>query len=125
MNKLRLLIITIIAVSVALNVYLLVHVFLLSSELRDSKESFQIQQRDEKVLNFMKLFVNIILQGDSVVSFDDRLNLENAVRAINDQEIFDEWKEFTESSSSEKTQQIVGNLFNLLVEKLQNPKNND
>ena len=67
---------------------------------------------------FAKLLVEKILLGTGTVSFDDRLQLENAVRDINDPEIFTEWEKFTDSSSNSETQQTLGTLFDLLLKKI-------
>ncbi|MCX6719810.1 MAG: hypothetical protein NTV36_01750 [Candidatus Staskawiczbacteria bacterium] len=69
-------------------------------------------------LDKLKLLVEKILLGQGQVSFDDRLKLENAVREINDPEIFGKWQKFTNSTSDSETQQNVGVLFLAIINKI-------
>ncbi len=81
-------------------------------------DATQKQQINKNVLSFTELFMTKVLQGSSVVSFDDRLQLENSVRALNDKDIFTSWTNFTNAKSQTETQQAFYALFNLLLKKL-------
>ena len=108
----------IISLLVAVSVYLATMYFLNRQELLQAQQQLKIQQSNDKVLVFAKLFVDKVLLGKGTVSFDDRLKLENAVRDINDPEIFSKWQEFTESKTDNESQVTVGNLLKLLFTKI-------
>jgi len=81
-------------------------------------QQIKAQQINEKVLVFTKLFVQKVLQGQDGISFEDRLQLENAVRDLNDQSIFNQWQKFTKSQNNTEAQQTAGSLFDLLLDKI-------
>jgi len=87
-------------------------------ELNNAQKLLKAQQTNEKALALTKLFVEKVLQGESEVGFEDRLKLENAVRDLNDQQIFDQWQKVVKSQSAEETQQAVGDFLNLLLNKI-------
>ncbi len=90
----------------------------LKAQLQAAQKTISQQQVNAKVLSFSKLFVANVLQGGQTVSFDQRLQLENAVRDINDEEIYAAWKKFTNASGQAEVQQDFYGLFNLLLTKL-------
>ena len=75
-------------------------------------------QYDQKVLNFTKLFITKVLKADGEVSFEDRLLLENTVRAINDKTIFNQWQKFVNAKTALEAQIEVKNLLEMLVNKI-------
>jgi len=75
-------------------------------------------QYDQKVLNFTKLFISKVLKADGEVSFEDRLLLENTVRAINDKTIFNQWQKFINAKTALEAQIEVKNLLEMLVNKI-------
>ena len=74
---------------------------------------------NSEVLLFTQLFVDKILHGSKEVSFEDRLQLENAVRDMNNKEIFDSWQTFTNAKTPTEVQQDFYILFHLLLGKVQ------
>lgn len=118
MQKTRLFLIIIITILMAGNIWLGVQYFINRAELSQVREQLNIQQANEKVLIFGKLFVDKILLGEGTVLFEDRLKLENGVRDINDKEIFSKWQEFTNSQDNKDSQTAVGNLLKLLFTKI-------
>jgi len=92
--------------------------YITRQNLISSENTVKTFQYDQKVLNFTKLFVTKVLKADGEVSFDDRLNLENAVRSINDKTIFDQWQKFTNAKTAQEAQIEVKNLLELLVSKI-------
>jgi hypothetical protein len=86
-------------------------------ELNNARQ-IKVQQVNEKAMFLAKLFVEKVLQGEAEVNFEDRLKLENAVRDLNDQEIFDQWQKIVNSQSAQETQQNVGIFLNLLLNKI-------
>ncbi len=117
-GKTRLIVITVICLLTAITIYMSVECFLLAFELKTTKSELKVQQNDEKVKFFAKLFIDKILLSEGVVSFDDRLKLENAVRDINDEEIMFQWEKFTENNGDAEAQKIVGIILDLLIKKI-------
>jgi len=87
-------------------------------KLRETEQTVASQKINSQVLDFSELFFDKVLQGTKEVSFDDRLQLENAVRALNDKEIFDTWTKFTSAKDQAEVQRSFYNLFRLLFSKL-------
>ena len=92
--------------------------YIFYKDLQIQKDINLIYQHNEKVIAFAKLFIQKVIKSEEDVSFEDRLKLENAVRAINIQEIFDQWQEFTEAKTAAKAQEEVKNLLELLISRI-------
>lgn len=118
MDKKRLVLIIVISLLIAGNIFLGVQLFLCKSELNRANQSLYTRQINEKTLAFSKLFVEKVLGGGVEVDFEDRLQLENAIREINDQEIFDQWQKFVKSQSDYQAQEEVAKLFTMLLNKI-------
>ena len=73
---------------------------------------------NSKVVDFAGLFVDKVLKAEKEVSFDDRLQLENAVRDLKDSDILAAWNAFVASKSQEEAQSAVKNLLSILVHKI-------
>ena len=119
MEKTRLVVIILITLLVASNIFFVVRYILSQTELNSARQQLQVQQTDQKSLFFAKLFVDRFLLGQGTVGFEDRLKLENSVRDINDPEIFKQWQRFTSSSDDSEAQLAAGELFNLLFKRLE------
>ncbi len=90
----------------------------LKGQLQAAQKTIGQQQVNQKVLVFSKLFVTNVLQGGQTVSFDQRLQLENAVRDINDPQIYAAWQKFTNAKDQKEIQTDFYGLFSLLLDKL-------
>ena len=88
-------------------------------ELQQAKTAAATQGINEKVLGFTKLFIENVLATEGDVDFETRLQLENAVRAIDDEQILAQWKRFIESATEEEAQIEVKNLLAELVGKIE------
>lgn len=73
-----------------------------------------------RALNFLDDLVNLVLGSDKEIGLDDRLRLENEVRALGDKDVLATWQAFTDAKSDVIAQQNVIKLFRLLVAKLKN-----
>lgn len=91
---------------------------LLKQQLQTAQKTISQQQINTKVLLFSKLFTANVLQGGQAVSFDQRLQLENAVRDINDPQIYAAWQKFTNAKDQAEIQKDFYALFTLLLEKI-------
>ena len=117
MNKPKIILI-IILILLAGNVFLGVKYFSLVKELRQTQTALQTQTTNEKVLEFTKLFIEQVLKAETEVDFETRLKLENGVRNLDDEEILAQWHKFTESETEAGAQEEVKNLLEMLVGKI-------
>jgi len=117
-NKTRLFIIVIITLLACGNIYLAVLYGLAQLEFRQTQNQLKAQEANEKAVFFAKLFISEVLLGEGTVDFEDRLKLENSVREINDQNIFDAWQTFTKSENEKDIQRSASRLLELLFDKV-------
>lgn len=92
--------------------------YIFCKNLQTQRDLNQAYQYNEKILDFTKLFITKVIRANTDVSFEDRLQLENAVRDINDEEIFNQWQKFTEDKLEAQAQEDVKILLDLLVSKI-------
>jgi hypothetical protein len=127
MNRQKLLIILIIGF-IVMNIFLIYRYLLLTQEIEKMKVASGLPEKsaiifpntkNEKIINFLKLFITKVLKAEGEVDFETRLKLENAVREIQDKEILDQWTKFTESKTEDEAQKNVKDLLEILINKLQ------
>lgn len=99
-------------------VFLGIKYFSIQKELRQTQSALETQTTNEKVLDFTKLFIGKVLKAETEVDFETRLNLENAIRNLGDEEILAQWQRFTESKTEIEAQDNVKNLLEMLVSKI-------
>ncbi|MBU4332178.1 hypothetical protein KKD19_05955 [Patescibacteria group bacterium] len=58
-----------------------------------------------------------MLKAETEIDFETRLNLENAVRNLDDEEILSQWNKFVNSGNEIQAQVEVKNLLEALVHK--------
>ena len=117
MDKSKIILI-IILILLASNIFFGVRYFSVRNDLEQTKQLVKTQQINEKVLNFTILFIDKVLKAQGEVSFEDRLILENAVRALEDETILNQWQKFVESKTEEEAQREVKDLLEMLVSKI-------
>ena len=83
-----------------------------------SVKAYQAQQINIRTLSFADMFVEKVLLAEREIDFDTRLTLEAAVRSLNDQQIFDQWQEFTKAQTREEASDQAKQLLNLLIKKI-------
>lgn len=108
----------VLALSLATNVLLGMWLVFAKIGEKQAIQQVKVQQINGKALLFTKLFVQKVLQGQEEIGFEDRLQLENSVRDLNDQAIFSQWQRFTNAQSNQQAQQEAGDLFVLLLSKI-------
>lgn len=118
MKKARLIIIITISLLASAVILLLVQYFLLLAELKNIQSQLVVQEGSQKAAFFANLFINKVLISTGTVDFESRLQLENAVRDLNDPEIFSQWQKFTSGSGGAETQKTAGNILKLLINKM-------
>lgn len=87
-------------------------------ELMAKRVSIVNQEKNVQIVNFTRLFINDVLKAQGEVNFEKRLELENAVRALEDEEILTQWTDFINSKSEVSAQTEVKDLLGLLVDKI-------
>jgi len=101
-----------------LNIFFATGLFLEFKQVEALKTEVKAHQTNAKVLDFLNLFVDKVLESNSEVSFEDRLKLENAIRNINDPDLLAKWESFTSSSNEVQIQQQVKDLLKALIKKI-------
>lgn len=120
MNNPKVLLLIVLAFALlAGNVFLGIQYTASQKELKETQGALKVQNINGKTLAFTQLFIEKVLKSESEVDFDTRLQLENAVRGIGDEEILAQWQKFTESKTEAEAQQQVKNLLELLVRKVE------
>ena len=89
-----------------------------SSELSSAQSQLAVQKNDERVLQFLSMFVKKVIKADAEISFEDRLSLENTVRSLGDKEVLAQWKKFVDSKTETEAQKNTKVLIDLLVDKV-------
>lgn len=100
------------------NVFFGLKYYFANQALKTAREQIKEQNLNGKILNFSIMFVDKVLKAKGEVSFEDRLELENTVRDLNNQEILDQWVKFTQSKTESDAQTEVRNLIEMLVKKI-------
>ena len=100
------------------SVFISFRYFNTKAELKEVNEELSIKNINIKILDFNKLFIDNVLQNDNEVDFETRLNLENAVRDLKDNEILMQWNKFINSKTENQAQEEVKNLLEILINKI-------
>ena len=117
MQKQRLILVVLVGVLVIGNAYFMMKSYSLSRALVVSKAEVASVHKNEKVIDFTRFFVEKVLNVDTEVDFETRLQLENAVRDLKDDEVLAGWQKFTESKTETEAQREVKDLLRLLMSK--------
>jgi len=88
-------------------------------EMRVANALLEREKMNSKILDFMRGFIEKVLQADKEVDFETRLALENQVRELNNQKILDQWNKFTKSQTETEAQKEVKKLLLLLISETQ------
>lgn len=116
-NKNRWIIIIVVGVLLIGNIYFMMETYSLSQALTRSEANISYVQKNEKIINFTKFFIDKVLNAEGEVDFNTRLQLENDVRNLKDDEVLSLWQKFTESKTDNQAAQSVKNLLKVLMEK--------
>ena len=100
------------------NLFFGVEYLLQLKENKKIQEELELRQTNDKVINFLSIFINKVLKTDKEVSFEDRLRLENSIRYINDSEVLSKWETFVNGENEIQIQSAVKNLLEVLVNKI-------
>lgn len=108
----------IIAILFLLNAVFVGQYFVSLEKVKTAQKILSTYQYNQKTVDFAKMFVGKVLKAEGKVSFEDRLALENAVRAINSQPVFDQWQKFVNARSELEAQIELKNLLEMLVNRV-------
>lgn len=89
-----------------------------NKELESTKVIISSQRYSGKYLDFLKMFIKLVIKSDKEVDFDTRLKLENAVRGLEDADVLAVWQRFVNSTNETEAQKNVKELLAVLVEKI-------
>ena len=115
MNKTKIIYSLLILIFLGGNVFLGLAYANAKYETTQSVALLEREKTNTKILDFMKVFIDKVVQNDREVDFDTRLDLENRVRELNNQQILDQWNRFTKSGSEAQAQAEVKKLLLLLI----------
>lgn len=90
----------------------------LTYQLSTALSAYHSGQNNTKILAFTSMFVEKVLMASADIDFDTRLTLETSVRALNDQQIFDQWQKFTKAVTKEDSSNDAKILLDLLIKKI-------
>ena len=121
MQKQRLILIILVGVLAIGNVYFGMKAYSLSKELAISEADAASVHKNEKVIDFTRLFIEKVLNAEKEVDFETRLQLENVVRNLKDDQILASWQKFTASKTEAAAQSEVKILLRLLIGKAISP----
>jgi hypothetical protein len=110
--------VVIILLLLASNVYFISKYLGLQREIKEIEAASETPKINGRILNFTDLFIKKVLKAEGEIDFETRLQLENAVREIKDEEILSQWQKFTEAKNEAEAQNEVKNLLELLVSKI-------
>ena len=71
-----------------------------------------------QVAQFLKEFIDTVLNTQGTVSFDNRVKLENDIRQIKDDTLTAQWTTFVNSKDSKEAQQSAVKLMSLLSDNI-------
>ena len=117
MQKQRLILIIVVGALTMSAVYFGMKTYSLSRELAISQADAASVHKNEQVINFARFFIEKVLNTDTEVDFETRLQLENAVRNLKDDQILARWQKFIASKTEAEAQTEVKNLLRLLIGK--------
>lgn len=96
--------------SVAGNIYLFYRLY-------DASQIVKKAQINAKVLAFRDMFTKNVLLNSHEIDYDTRWEMEAAVRAINDEQIFNQWQKFVKAGTQEEASLEAKKLLSLLIDK--------
>ena len=97
--------------------YLQIKLLVFDKELQGKQLTCQL---NDKVLIFANLFVSKVIKAEKEVSFEDRLKLENAVRDVQNKDLFDQWQKFVGANDETVAKEEMKNLLEMTIKKISN-----
>ena len=117
-NLARIFLIIVVLVLLVGNIFFWLRYSATQKELLKTTQALETQKINEKILDFTELFIDKVLKAEWEIDFETRLNLENAVRNLGNEEILNQWQKFTGSKTEVDAQMEVKNLLEILINKI-------
>ena len=89
--------------------------------LREKQQQEITAAKDDarfKAASFLKFFIEKVLTTKGVISYDDRVKLENDIHQFDDPALIKVWNDFVESKDPTAAQTTVVKLMSMLVTKM-------
>ena len=90
----------------------------IKSESEEAQKQQELLEERLETSRFMKLFIDTVLGTNGVISFEDRVRLENDIRALGDSQAITVWEDFVASEDSETAQVNAVRLMSYLSNKM-------
>lgn len=103
----------------AITIFLAISWIEVKIELKNKEASFRFQQTNEKIVSFTRLFIAKVLKKKEEVTLAERLQLENAILDLKDEEIATIWTNFKNSKTDKEAQKNVTDLLEILMNKIE------
>lgn len=117
-NKTKFIYFVLVLILIAGNSYFLAKNVSLEAQLKQANLSLESRKSSEQISAFARLFVQKVLKSDKEVDFESRLELENAVRGLDDAEMLDGWNKLVNSKDEKEAQAAVKGLLEMIVNKI-------
>lgn len=88
------------------------------SESEEAAAQQEMLEQRLQTSKFMKLFIDTVLGTNGVISFEDRVRLENDIRALGDSQAVSVWEDFVASEDSATAQANAVRLMSYLSNKM-------
>jgi hypothetical protein len=116
MNKFFVVIIVILlAASLILNVCLGFAVYTTGKKYQDLAQSITL---NERVSDFASLLIDKVLKSNDGIAFEDRVQLENAIQATKDKQLYDQWEKFVNAQTLPEGKTDLYDLIQMIINKL-------
>jgi len=115
MDKTKVIVGTILAVSLGLNLLLGVQLVMAYRKVQETQQKIHL---NAATLHFADLFITKVLKATGSISFEDRLTIENAVRDTQDQQMVSQWEKFVGSKDEIEGRREMVELLHLVVNKI-------
>lgn len=89
-------------------------------ELQGAVKILEKEARQEKIISFLQLLIDKVLNSNVEITFEDRFKMENLVRSLEDPVALAEWQKFVGSESDEAAQANFKTLLKALMDRLLN-----
>src|SRR3989344_8907775 len=97
MSQSKIIFIVIVIILLAGNIFFASRFLVIRNELTLQRAEVAKVNFNSRIVDFASLFIEKVLKAGGEVSFEERLNLETAVRELRDEEILAQWNRFTGS----------------------------
>ena len=84
---------------------------------KDTQEEAKSVERLQTA-RFLKLFIDTVLNTKEIISFENRVKLENDIRQLGDKQVTTQWEAFVASKDTKVAQEAAVKLMSMLGSKM-------